>query len=82
MTKEQVMQELTAIFRDVFDDDEIILTDATTAEDIEDWDSLEHINIVLQVEKHFKVKFVMSDIKALANVGEMAELVERKVNEQ
>ena len=79
MTREEVFETLTEIFQDVFDDDEIELTDATTADDIEDWDSLEQINLVVACEKKFNVKFDMKEIQALKNVGEMVDTILAKL---
>lgn len=78
MSREDVMAALLLIFRDLFDNDSITLTDATTANDIEGWDSLEHVNLIVMVEKRFKVKFTMDEILSLNNVGDMADLVLRK----
>lgn len=75
MTKEQAMARLTEVFHDVFDDDEIVLTETTSAKDIEDWDSLEHINLIAAVEKEFKMRFTMKEVSGMKNVGELAELV-------
>lgn len=75
MTKEQAMERLTQVFRDVFDDDDIVLTDATSAKDIEDWDSLEHINLIAAVERTFKMRFTMKEVSGMKNVGEMAQIV-------
>ena len=79
MTREQVFKELTEIFWDVFDDEDIELTDETTADDIEDWDSLEQINLVVACEKKFNVKFGMKEIQNLKNVGEMVDTILAKV---
>ena len=75
MTKEQAMERLTEIFRDVFDDHSIVLTPYTTAADIEDWDSLEHINLIAAVEKAFKMRFTVKEVSGMKCVGEMAEIV-------
>ncbi len=75
MTKEQAMARLTEVFHDVFDDDEIVLTETTAAKDIEDWDSLEHINLIAAVEKEFKMRFTMKEVSGMKNVGEMADIV-------
>lgn len=77
MTRETIFEEFTAIFRDIFDDDSIVLTDMTTASDIEDWDSLEQINLLVAIEKKFSVKFKLSEVSHLANVGDMVSLVEK-----
>ena len=79
MTREQVFKDLTEIFWDVFDDEDIVLTDATTADDIEDWDSLEHINLVVAVEKQFSIKFNMGEVNSFQNVGEMVDLILQRV---
>ncbi len=79
MTREEIFAQLTEIFQDVFDDDEIVLTDATTADDIEDWDSLEQINLLVAIEKQFKIKFQLADVSNLENVGAMADLVAKLV---
>ncbi|MEG0021193.1 MAG: acyl carrier protein [Oscillospiraceae bacterium] len=79
MTKQAIFDELTVIFRDIFDDEEIQLTEATTAQDIEDWDSLEQINLLVAIEKKFNIKFKLEDVSHLANVGDMASLVAKLV---
>lgn len=75
MTREEVFEKLNEVFRDVFDDEGIVVTEATTARDIEDWDSLEHINLMVAVEKKFGIRFNMGAINKFQNVGEMAELI-------
>lgn len=75
MNKEQVMERLTEIFRDVFDDESIEISDSTTADDIEAWDSLEHITLISAVEKAFKMRFTMREVSGMKNVGEMAEIL-------
>ena len=74
-----VQQTLTAIFRDVFDDDTIALTDETAAKDIEDWDSLAHIQIIVAAEKAFGVKYSTDEIKNTENVGEFIRITERRI---
>ena len=75
MTKEQIFKELDEVFQDVFDDEDIHVNENTTADDIEDWDSLEHINLVVAIENHFNMKFKMREVTAMINVGEMADLI-------
>ena len=75
MTREAVFEKLNTIFRDNFDDDEIILTDETSAEDIEDWDSLEQINLVVAIQDAFGIKFNIDEVNAMKNVGEMADAI-------
>lgn len=74
-TKEAIYEKLEIIFRDLFDDDDIKLCDTTTADDIEDWDSLEHINLIAAVENEFSVKFAMKEVSTMKNVGEMVDII-------
>ena len=76
MNRDEIFEQLNEVFRDVFDDESITVTDETTADDIEDWDSLEHINLIAAVEQQFGVRFNMGQIVTLKNVGEMADLIE------
>jgi len=80
MSSEEILARVTAVFRDVFDDDKIILTRTMTAEDIDAWDSLSHVSLIVAIEREFKVKFGLMDIKPLKNVGEFLELVQRKTS--
>ncbi len=75
MEREEVFEKLNEVFCDVFDDDTIEINDDTTADDIEDWDSLEHINLVVAVEKAFDIKFNMGEVNTMKNVGEMVDLI-------
>ncbi|MBQ6415869.1 acyl carrier protein [Butyrivibrio sp. Su6] len=79
MTREEVFEKMNEVFRDVFEDDDITVTDETTADDIDDWDSLEHINLINAMETEFGVKFSMGEIVSLKNVGEMADLIISKL---
>ncbi len=75
MTREEVFERLNMVFRDVFDDDEILLKDSTTAKDIDDWDSLMHITLVSEVEDEFDIHFEMKDVTKMQNVGEMVDKI-------
>ena len=75
MDSKMIYARLNKVFRDVFDDDSITVNTKTTANDIEDWDSLEHITLIAAVEKEFKMKFKMGEISSMKNVGEMAGIV-------
>jgi len=72
------MTKLQDIFRDFFDDEDIVLTDETTADDIDGWDSLTHVQLIVAVEKAFSVKFSTVEVMKLKNVGEFAALIEKK----
>ena len=80
MNRKEVFERLNSVFCDVFDDEDIVIGETTTAEDIEDWDSLEHITLVAAVESEFGVKFSMGQVVTLKNVGEMVDLILSKLN--
>ena len=75
MRKEEVYERLNKVFRDVFDDESIVVKPETTSKDIEDWDSLEHINLVVAVEQEFGIKFNMGEVTTMKNVGEMVDII-------
>lgn len=75
MNREEVFVKLTEIFQEYFDDDTIVLSESTTADDIEDWDSLEHINLIVTIEKQFHMKFSMGEVTTMKNVGEMVSII-------
>lgn len=75
MTKDDIIIKLNKIFREVFDDESLVITDKTTASDIEAWDSLTHITLLSEVEDAFDIKFKMKDIVGMKNVGEMVEII-------
>ncbi|MDB5932488.1 MAG: acyl carrier protein [Polaromonas sp.] len=78
MNEAQILQALTQVFRDVFDDDEIVLAHETTAEDIEGWDSQAHVNLIVAAEVRFGVRFRTAELESLHNVGEFARLIQEK----
>ncbi len=79
MNEQQIFDAVQNIFRDNFDDDSLVLTRETTADDIEDWDSLEQINLLTAIEKKFNIKFKLADVRNLKNVGDLLDLVARMV---
>ena len=78
MENNQIMAEVQEIFRDVLDNEDIELTPETMADDIEEWDSLSHIQLIVAIEKHFKVKFTSMEILSWKNVGEMVDCISTK----
>jgi acyl carrier protein len=80
MTPEEIKSRVTEIFKDVLDNDTIVLFRETTARDIEEWDSLAHINLIVAIEKEFKIKFDLIELKSLQNVGEMLDLIQLKIS--
>lgn len=79
MTREKIYEELNEVFRDVFDDNTIVVNDGTTANDIEDWDSLEHINLIVAVEKKFGMKFNMGEVTTMKDVGAMVDIILERI---
>ena len=79
MTRDEIMEKVRRIFWDVFDDDTLDINDQTNSSDIEDWDSLEHITLVVSMEKEFSLKFDLKEVNKLANVGEMVDLIASKL---
>lgn len=75
MNREQVMEKINGVFHEVFEDDSLVVTDQTTASDIEDWDSLAHLQLIAQIEQTFGIKFSLGEITGFANVGEMCDSV-------
>ena len=79
MTREEAYERLNRVFREVFDDDTIVVTDTTTADDIDDWDSFEHINLIVAVEEEFSFKIPMGKVVTMKNVGEMVDLILERI---
>ena len=78
MDEPQIYARLTEVFQDVFDEDSIEVTPELSAKDVDGWDSLAHIRMILTVEKAFKVKFSTSEIGKLANVGDLVTLIKAR----
>ena len=75
---QSTIEQLTPIFRDVFDDEDLVIEQNTTAQDVDGWDSLAHIRLVVSIEKALGLRFSAAEISGLVNVGEMAELILKK----
>ncbi len=76
---DEIYERLNGVFRNVFDDDSITVNEDTTADDIEDWDSLNHITLVDAVESEFGVRFTMGEVSGMKNVGEMAKIIKERM---
>ena len=79
MTKEEILSKVNEVFHEVFDDDSIVVTETTTAKDIEDWDSLMHITLVSEIENAFGFKFMMKDVVGMKDVGEMLDIIAQNI---
>lgn len=80
MQKEEIIKAVQDVFIDVLEDDDIVLNYSTTADDIEDWDSLNNILLIVEIEKKFKLKFKLEEIHSFKNVGEMCDYIFNKVD--
>ncbi len=78
MTETDILAKLTQLFRDIFDEESLVITPQTTADDVEGWDSVNHITLVVAVEQAFKVKFKTAEIESLKDVGDLVKLVMAK----
>lgn len=80
MERSQALKQVNEIFIDNLDNENIVLNDSTTANDVEEWDSLTHIQLVVAIEKHFKIRFSSQEIQIWNNVGEMIDSIMSKTN--
>jgi acyl carrier protein len=78
---QSIINQLIPIFRNVFDDDSLVISGNTTAHDVDGWDSLAHIRLIVAIEKHYQLSFTVSEISNISNVGEMAILLSRKIKD-
>ena len=78
MTRNEVFSAVQDIFRDIFDVDDLVICNTTNSDEIEDWDSLNHINLVSAIEKEFKIKFALGELMTLKDVGAMVDLMMTK----
>ena len=79
MTRKEVFNGVQDIFRDIFDEDDMVIEDKTNSDDVEEWDSLNHINLVSAIEKEFKIKFTLGELMTIKDVGAMVDLMLNKL---
>ena len=80
MNRENIKEKLQSVFIEVFDDEDLTICDSTNSDDIEDWDSLNHIALVLSIEKCFYIRFMTGEVQSLNDVGDMIKLLEEKTS--
>lgn len=80
MTQQEIYPRLTRIMRDVFDDDNLVVTPELTANDVEGWDSVSHITLVVAVEEAFGIKFKSAELEKMKNVGQLVDEIEKKTS--
>ena len=79
MTREDILEQISHLFADILDEDNITLAETSTADDVEGWDSLTHVQLVVAVEKKFKLRFTAKEIQSWKNVGEMIDSISSKI---
>ena len=79
MQQQEIYAQLTSIFHDVFDDDTLVLSPDLTAASVPEWDSFNHINLIVAVESIFKVKFQTAELESMNTVGHLVELIEKRL---
>ncbi|GAO38730.1 hypothetical protein SCH01S_19_00340 [Sphingomonas changbaiensis NBRC 104936] len=80
MNDEAILERLQEIMADVFDEDDLVVTRDTTAEDVEEWDSLSHIRLMVAIEREFNVKFTNAEIESLESVGDLVDKLKAKTS--
>lgn len=82
MDRNEILKKITEIARDVFDNDEVEFTEATTAADVEEWDSLSHLSFVSDIEDEFGITFTLAEITGSKNVGELVDAIIKHMGEK
>lgn len=80
MINPEILQKITAIMREVLELPDLVVTSETSAADVDEWDSMTHIQLIGAIESHYKVRFALGELQALKNVGDMIGLIEKKLN--
>ena len=82
MQQQEIHQQLTEIFRDIFDDESLELRPGLTATDVPEWDSFNHINLIVAIEARFKIKFQTAELESMQTVGHLSDLIQTKLAAQ
>ncbi|ADW69910.1 acyl carrier protein [Granulicella tundricola] len=82
MQQQEIYTQLTSIFHDLFDDDSLVLTPELTAAEVPEWDSFNHINLIVAVESRFKIKFQTAELESMNSVGHLVNIISQKVAAQ
>ena len=80
MTRVEILKKLNEIFSDVLDIDDLLISEDTTAADVEGWDSLTHITLIAEVEDQFDMEFAMKEVIGMKNIGEMIDILQREIS--
>jgi len=79
MSREEIFSKVEEIFKDIFDDEELVIEKSTSADDIDEWDSLNHISLISSIETEFKIRFALGELQALKDVGAMLDIINEKL---
>ena len=82
MQQQDIYAQLTPIFHDLFDDEALVLNPTMTAVNVPEWDSFNHINLIVAIESRFKIKFQTAELESMSSVGELVEVIEKKLAAQ
>lgn len=78
MNSNEILKQINTIFIDILDNEEIVIKEDTIADDVEEWNSLTHVELIVAIEKHFKIRFTSKEIQSWNNVGEMVNCIMEK----
>ncbi len=81
MNKKEILQEVEKLCREVCDNSSIVLDEATSAKDVDEWDSFAHVSLIMSIEKHYGIRFALGELQDLKNVGELVHMIGSKLNE-
>lgn len=82
MSREEVLEYLNELCRELFFDDDLVVTEDTVASDVEGWDSLGHLELISEIENHYNIKFTMGEIQGFANVGELVDVILKRIQKK